>query len=222
MSKAAQLAQKSKLYIAGSSGSAEVLTAITVGYPTILAITGHAGVANGDVITLAGFTGADAATLNGKTPVATHYATGASNDTFAIDIDTTGLTITIDAGNTTATPALWTQIKEVKAIKPGGATATKIDVTDLDSDAKEYRTGLVDNGTLSADIFDKTSDAGQQAVLASFNAQTVCSYKLALTGGSTRTFDAVVTKFPTNPDAAVDSVQTGTIEWQITGAVTRS
>jgi len=97
MSTLAILAQGTTLHIAGSAAAAEVLTAITVGYPTILAITGHAGVANGDVVTLAGFTGADAATLNGLTAVVKNYATGGTNDTFAIDINTVGKTITINA-----------------------------------------------------------------------------------------------------------------------------
>lgn len=221
MSVSAQLAQNSKLYIAGSSGSAEVLTAITVGYPTILAITGHAGVANGDLITLAGFTGDDAATLNGKTAVVKNYAAGASNDTFAIDVNTVGLDITIDTGNTTATPTSWVQIKEIKGIKPSGATASKIDVTDLDSTAKEYRTGLIDNGTFGADINILESDPGQAAALEAFKASTVNAYKI-VTPAKTRTFNASCLKFPTIPDAVVDGVQTGSAEWQISGAVTVS
>lgn len=220
MSIAAQLAQGSKIYIAGSAGSAEPLTAITLGYPTILAITGHSGLANGDVVTFAAFTGADAATLNGVSAVVKNYATGATNDTFAVDINTVGKTITL--GSATATPAAWTQITEVKSIKPAGGQASKIDVADLDSTAKEYRSGLIDNGAISLEIHDKVSDAGQQAVLASFTNQTVCSYKITLTGGSIRTFSATVLKFPTNPDASVDGVQTGSIELQISGAVTRS
>jgi hypothetical protein len=219
MSTSAQLAQGSKLYIAGSSGSAEPLTAITLGYPTILAITGHAGVANGDVVTFANFTGANAAILNGVSAVVKNYATGATNDTFAVDINTVGQTITI--GTATATPAAWTQVKEIKAIKPGGASSSKIDVTDLDSTAKEYRSGLMDNGTLSCDINILESDPGQQAVLAAFTAATVNSYRI-VTPAKTRTFSATCLKFPTVPDAAVDGVQTGSAEWQISGAVTVS
>lgn len=222
MSVAAKLAQGSKLYIAGSAAAAEELTAITVGYPTILAITGHAGVANGDVVTFAGFTGADAATLNSVTGVVKNYATGASNDTFAVDINTVGKTITIDAGNTTATPAEWTQVKEIKSIKPSSAQADEIDVTDLDSTAKEYLTGLLNNGTVSFEFFDKVSDSGQAAVLAAFEAATSNNYKIVLTGASTRTFAASVTKFSTIPDAAVNGVQTGTFDLKVSGTVTRS
>lgn len=219
MSKAAQLAQGSKFYIASSSGTPESLTAITVGFPTIIAITGHAGVANGDVVTFADFAGADASTLNGKSFVVKNYATGATNDTFAIDVNTVGKTITI--GTATATPSTWTAITEIKGIKPSGASASKIDVTDLNSTAKEYRSGLIDNGTFSLDINILESDPGQEAVLEAFKASTVNSYKI-VTPAKTRTFDATCLKFPTIPDANVDGVQTGTAEFQISGAVTVS
>lgn len=220
MSINAQLAQLSKFYIAGSGGAAEALTAVTVGNPTIVAITGHAGVANGDYITFnSGFTGTDAALLNGKSAVVKYYATGATNDTFAVDIDTTGKVITV--GTATATPTAWVQVKEVKSIKPAGAQSSKIDVTDLDSTAKEYRSGLIDNSTLSLDVNILESDPGQAAVLAAFIASTVNTYKLT-TPAKTRTFSATCTKFPTAPELAVDGVQTGSAEWQISGAITVS
>lgn len=220
MSAAAQLAQNSKLYIAGSAGSAEPLTAVTPGNPTIIAITGHTGVAAGDVVTLAGFTGADAALLNGKTAVAHHYTAGAVNDTFAVDIDTTGKTITI--GSATATPTAWVQIKELKKIGKNGAKTSTVDTSDLDSAAKEFRTGLVDNGQISMELNDLVTDPGQQALLAAFTASTTNNFKIALNGGSTRTFAGSVTGFDTTPEVGVDGVQTISAEIKISGAVTRS
>jgi len=221
MSVNAQLAKGAKLYIAGSASAAEVLTAVTVGFPTILAITGHAGVANGDLVTLAGFTGEGAATLNGKTAVVKNYATGATNDTFAIDINTVGLTITIDAGNTTATPAAWTQVKELKGINPSNATVSKLDATDLDSDAMEYLAGLPDQGTLTFDINVLESDPGQAACLAKFLASENADFKIA-TASKTRTFNGTITKWPTIPVLAVNAIQTGQAEIQVNGAVTVS
>lgn len=219
MSISAQLAQNTKLYIAGTGSTPEALTAITVGYPTIIAITGHAGLANGDVVTFADFAGADMAFLNGTTAVVKNYATGATNDTFAIDVNTVGKTITI--GTATATPTAWIQIKEVKSIKPSGASASKIDVTDLDSTAKEYQVGLVDHGSFSADINILESDAGQIAALAAFEGSLDKSYKI-VSPAKTRTFTAVCLKFPTAPDSTVDGVQVGSAEWQISGAITVS
>ena len=221
MSISAQLAQNSKLYIAGSAASALNLVSCAVGYPTILTFlnaTVATALLNGDVVTIAGCTGDDAALLNVVTTV-THKAIGATNTTFVVDIDTTGKTIV--GTSATATPSAWIQIKELKAFKPSGASATKIDVTDLDSTAKEYRSGLVDNGTFSADIHILETDAGQIAALAQFVGSLTKNMKL-VSPAKTRTFNATCLKFPTTPDSAVDSVQTGNAEWQINGSVTVS
>lgn len=221
MSKAAQLAQKSKFYIAGSSGAAKTISAIAAGYPTIITISGH-GLANGDSLTIAGVTGSDAALLNGITgagSVLTCHTTGASNDTFALNIDTTGKTLTASG---TVTPALWVQVKEVKKIGKSGAKTSTVDVTDLDSDAKEFRTGLVDNGAVPLELNEKTDDPGQLAFSAAFTSSNTITCKVALNGGSNRTFDGSVTGFDPVPDVAVDGVQTIAAEVKISGAVTRS
>lgn len=214
MSVNAQLAQNTKLYIAGSSGSAKTITAAAVGFPTILTSAAH-GLTNGDSVAIASITGTigtDATNgLNGKTFTIKNVTT----NTFCIEANTTGLTYTSGG---TATPSTWIQVKEIKAIKPSGASASKIDVTDLDSTAKEYRTGLIDNGSFSGDIHILESDPGQAAVLAAFNASTVNTYKV-VSPSKTRTFNASCLKFPTVPDSAVDGVQTGSAEWQISGSV---
>lgn len=221
MSIAAQLAQNSKLFISGSPASALNLVSCTAGYPTILTFlnaTVATALVNGDYVTIAGVTGTDAALLN-VSAVVTHKAIGATNTTFTVDIDTTGKTIV--GTSATATPSAWIQIKEVKSIKPSGASATKIDVTDLDSQAKEYRSGLVDNGTFSADLMILESDPGQAACLAAFSASATKNFKF-VTPAKTRTFNATLLKFPTAPDATVDGVQTGSLEGQINGVVTVS
>jgi len=224
MSTLAVLSQGTTLHIAGSAAAAEVLTAITVGYPTILAITGHAGVANGDVVTLAGFTGANAATLNSLTFVVKNYATGATNDTFAIDVNTVGLTITIDAGNTTATPTAWIKVGQVTDINGSSSAAPDIEVTDLDSTQKEFLTGLADPGVVTMNAYCVDSDTGLAAMETSFNAATSKNYKITFPSGSTpiRTFAASVRAFPQIGQASKDGVVTGSIELRRSGAVTKS
>ena len=221
MSINAQLAQNSRLYIAGTSSSALNLVSCTVGYPTILTFL-NATVAtvlkNGDYVTIAGVTGTGNAALN-TAAVVSHKSIGATNTTFTVDIDTSALTLT--GTSATATPAAWIQVLEIKGIKPSGASSSKIDVTDLNSTAKEYRTGLIDNGTFDADVFILESDPGQTAVLAAFIASSVNQYKV-VTPTKTRTFSASCLKFPTVPDAAVDGVLTGSASWVISGAVTVS
>jgi hypothetical protein len=210
MSIAAQLAQGSKLWIASTAGGAKTITGAAPGYPTIITSTAH-GLVNGDVVTIAAITGTIAASLNLSNLVIKNVTT----NTFALDINTIGMAYTSGG---TATPNTWTQVKENKGIKPSGASASSIDVTDLDSTAMESRTGLMDNGTFSIDINILESDPGQAAVLAAFAASTVNTYKVT-TPLKTRTFSASCTKFPTIPDASVNGVQTGSAEFKISGAV---
>jgi len=140
-----------------------------------------------------------------------------STTSFVVDIDSRAFTTYTSGG--TATPIAWTQIKEVKGIKPAGASASKIDVTDLDSTAKEYRTGLMDNGTLGIDVNILESDPGQTAALAMFSDSLTKDMKV-VSPAKTRTFNATCLKWPTIPDSAVDGVQTGSAEFQINGLVT--
>jgi len=215
-------AQGTTLHIAGSPAAAEALTAITLGFPTILAITGHAGVANGDVVALAVFAGADAAVLNGQTAVVKNYATGGTNDTFAIDINTVGKTITI--GTATATPSAWIKVGDVSDIKGTSDTAPDIEVTNLDSTTKEYIPGLPDTGNVTMSVFCNDVDTGLAAVEAAFDARTVKAFKVTYPSGSTpvRTFNAFVKAFPKIGDASKDAAVTGSIELKRSGSVTKS
>lgn len=224
MSVSAIPAQGTTLHISGTAATPEVLTAITAGFPTILAITGHAGVANGDVVTLAGFTGADAAVLNGISAVVKNYATGASNDTFAIDVNTVGKTITIDAGNTTATPTAWIKVGNVNTMKPSGSTLAEYDVTDLDSTCTEVGMGIPDMGTLSLEGFELTSDVGQAACAAAHADRVKKSFKVTYPSGTTpvRTFDGFVKKIPDIGDIAKNGPITGTIEIRRTSLTVKS
>lgn len=64
-------------------------TVITVGYPTVITVANTAAV--GDYVAFTGFTGADAALINGKM----HRITAASATQVSIDLNTTGKTITL-------------------------------------------------------------------------------------------------------------------------------
>lgn len=210
MSIAAQLAQNSKLYIGSGTASAVNITAITKAFRA--EVTGTHALAKGDRVTFA--------SVGGMTEINTLVGTVlavTSTTSFVVDIDSRAFTTYTSGG--TATPVTWTQVKEIKGIKPSGSSVTKIDVTDLDSTAKEYLPGLVDNGTFSCDVNILESDAGQAAVLAAFEGSEEKTYKI-VTPAKVRTFTAICLKFPTVPDAVVDGVQTGSAEWQISGAVT--
>jgi hypothetical protein len=210
MSIAAQLAQNSKVYVGSGTGSAVTITAITKAFRA--EVTGTHALSKGDRVTFASVGGMSE--LN--TLVGTVIAT-TSTTSFVVDIDTRTFTTYTSAG--TATPVAWTQVKQIKGIKPSGASASKQDVTDLDSTGKEYLAGLIDNGTVSCDVFILESDPGQTAALAAFVASQPVAMKFT-TPNKTRTFSATILKFPTAPDATVDGVQTGSFEFQINGSVT--
>ena len=203
-------AQGSTLKIATGTGGAKTITAVAVGNPTILTSAAH-GLANGDVVAIAALTGADAAELNGLSFVVLYKTT----NTFAVAKDTTGKTIT--AGSGTATPQTYTAISEVKTFNGLDGAASEIDVTHLTSTAKEFRLGLVDEGSFSFEMNRVASDAGQVAVLTSRNAGTIKSYQLTLPNAETATFDAFAKTFPVT--GGVDGVVAHAIGLRISGAV---
>ncbi|MEN7529338.1 phage tail tube protein [Cupriavidus sp. DL-D2] len=204
-------AQGSKLEISSTAGAAKTITGIALGFPTILTSAAH-GLGNGDVTTLAGITGADAALLNGLTVVVKNKTT----NTFAVDIDTTGKTVTA-AG--TATPLGWTKIENLVSFKGFDGQASELDVTDLDSTAKEFRLGLQDWGTFSFDVNKDFTDPGQVALDTAKRTGTLKTFKLTLPNQKTKTFDAFVKNTPL--EGGVDAVLKATgVSLRITGDVT--
>ncbi|URF02970.1 MULTISPECIES: phage tail tube protein [Cupriavidus] len=203
-------AQGSKLEVSGTTGAAKSITGVAVGFPTIITSAAHA-LTNGDVVTLAGLTGADAATLNGQTVVVKNVTA----NTFAVEVNTVGKTITA-AG--TATPVTWTKIENLISFNGFDGQASELDVTDLDSTAKEFMLGLQDWGSFTFDVNKDFNDAGQQAVDAAKRAGTKRSYKLTLPNGKTKTFDAYCKNSPL--EGGVDQVlKTSGVTLRITGDV---
>lgn len=217
MSVNAQLARGTKIFIQGTGGAAKNITAAAPGFPTILTSSAH-GLKNGDIVAIAAITGTlgtDATNgLNGKSFVVQNVTA----NTFAVQANTVGLAYTSGG---TATPSTWTQVKEVKGINPGGAQVSTVDVTDLDSAAMEYMAGLPDNGTLSIEINILESDPGQAACLAKFLASETANFKID-TATKSRTFNGLITSWPTIPEAVVNGVQVGSAQIQVNGAVTVS
>jgi hypothetical protein len=214
MTNTAISAQGSTLSMSTGTGSPITVTTVIEGNPTILTAAAH-GLSNGDVVTLAGFSGTDAALLNGKTVVVTNVTT----NTFAVNIDTTGKTITT-TGTPTATPQTYTPISNITTFNGLDGQPSDIDVTNLDSAAKEFRPGLVDNGAFSFNVMRDTDDPGQIAVDAARVAGTVKTFKLVLPNAATATFDGYVKKFPLS--GGVDKVLETAVDVRVTGAVTWS
>lgn len=210
MSNTAISAQGSVLNISGTNGAAKNITGVAPGNPTILTSAAH-GLGNGDIVTLAGLTGADAALLNGLTVVVKNVTA----NTFAVDVDTTGKTITASG---TATPVQWTQINNLLNFKGFDGQANEIDTTNMSSVAKEFMLGIQDFGHFTFDVNKDFSDPGQVACDAAKRAGTQKSFKLVLPNGKTATFSGYVKNSPL--DGSVDQVLKVTgVSIRITGDV---
>ena len=205
-------AQGTIVQIASGTGSGKTITVIVVGYPTIITATSH-GFANGDYVTIAGVTGADAALANlvwSISNVTTH--------TFSIPLNSIGKTLTATG---TGTGATYTAIGNVKSISDmESGSASEIDVTNLASSAKEFRLGLVDNGSISLALHHSNADAGQVVLQARRLDGVAVNMKVILPSGTTPTasFSALVKKF--SKSAAVDGVVGASCDIRINGAVT--
>lgn len=210
MTSTAISAQGSVLSIGTGSGAAKTISGISLGNPTIITATAH-GFVNGDVVTLAGLTGADAATLNGQTVSVRNVTT----NTFAVYIDTTGKTITA-AG--TATSVTFTNVANVRSFSGFDGAASEIDVTNLDSLAKEFRLGLVDPGQFTFEIDYNSSNAGHVALRSKQVSGLLSNFKLTLPDSTVITFNAYVKKFSLG--GGVDAVAKTQVDLRISGAVT--
>ena len=126
--------------------------------PAVVTSTAH-GLTDGTVVTIAAVTGMTE--INGK--VAVTRSTGA-NTFELVGVDSTSFTTYTSGGTATLPP------RRSASGKPGpglDGQAGDIDVTDLDSLAKEYRAGLIDYGSFSGTCQFSLTDAGQMALRSS-------------------------------------------------------
>lgn len=211
MTSTAISAQGSILAIGTGTGAAKTITAIALGNPTILTAAAH-GFANGDVEGLAALTGADAALLNGLNLSVNSKTT----NTFAVNVDTTGKTITPGAG--TATPVTFTNIANIKDFSGFDGAASEIDVTNLSSTAKEFMLGLTDPGQFSFNIDYDGTNAGHIALRAKQQSGVLSSFRLTLPNLSVITFSGYVKKF--SLAGGIDATAKTAVDIRISGTVT--
>jgi hypothetical protein len=203
-------AQGSKLEIATGSGGAKTITAIAPGNPTIVTSAAH-GFTNGTVVALAAITGTIGTPLNGTNRVASNVTA----NTYAIDdLDSTGLTYTSGG---TATPQAYTKINGLLSFDGFDGSADELDTTDLDSTAKEFVSGIKDEGKFGFEMKTLKTDAGQTALRAVRASGAVTGFRLTLPDTSVATFTALVKTIPTA--GGVNAVLKGKVDTKISGPV---
>ena len=130
MTSTAISAQGTKGYIAGVDGSALIITAITKATQAV--VTAANTLSAGDVVVFGTVTGMPE--IEGLIGIV--QATGLSSSTFTTNIDSSGFA---SAGTTgAATPKTMTKIGNVKDWNGFDGQKSEIDVSNLDSTAKEF------------------------------------------------------------------------------------
>ena len=113
--------------------------------------------------------------------------------------------------------AVWTKIKNVISFTGFDGSASEIDVTDLESTAKEFRLGLQDHGKFAFEMHIDRTDAGQLALEAARKSGKVVQLKLTLPNAEAATFSALVKSTPIS--GGIDAVLKGSVETRVTGDI---
>ncbi|WP_291295814.1 hypothetical protein [Elioraea sp.] len=115
----------------------------------------------------------------------------------------------------------WVQIQKAGTISGlGGGQAAVQDVTSLDSAAKEFRSGLRDEGEVSvALVIRQLADPGQIEAMRARNAQRVARFRITSLLDPTLDvqFDALVLAVSLNFE--VDNPRTGELTLRVTGPI---
>ena len=114
-----------------------------------------------------------------------------------------------------------TTIENLYSFSGFDGEANEIDITNLESLAKEYLIGLTDFGSFSGEYHpDWTGTAtGQDALRAAEGSPTPSAFTLTTLGGANATFNALV-KNASSASGGVDAAMTGSFSLKITGDVT--
>lgn len=124
----------------------------------------------------------------------------------------------LEIGDVGDSPTQLTEIKEIKSFAAFEGSAAEIDVTHLQSDAKEYIMGLQDFGGFNVDVNHLSGDVGQDEARAAKVAGTKKTFLATWADGETASFDGFVLGNPRN--GGVDAVVDGSFSIKITGLVT--
>lgn len=119
-------------------------------------------------------------------------------------------------------PEVFTLVGQITSIDGPSGSAAVIDVTTLDSVAREKRMGLPDEGQITLEGIYDPAQAQQEGLRTDRAARTLRNFELVLTdlANTTFAFSAFVLEFSLGE--AVDAVVTLSVTLEITGAVTKS
>lgn len=117
-------------------------------------------------------------------------------------------------------PLVYTEVKEIAKFNGFDGKAAEIDVTNLQSTAKEFIMGLQDFGTMTLDCNHVPTDPGQVIMRTAKSDRVKRQFKLTFSDMSTAAFLGFVLSNPIS--GAVDAKVDGSFAIRITGDVTFS
>jgi len=206
-------AQTTKLEMSNTAGAAVETMDVTIGNPTILTKNTH-GLINGIVGVLSAFAGTDADDMNGET-VVVKYAT---TNTFAVAIDTTGLTLTENLG--TITPQTYIEIGNILDWDLPGDTHNMIDGTTLASTRGEETPGIPRGSATTFNLNWTSDDPGLVAAEAARVLKTLKTWRITYSDESLHVFTGYIVGI--NDAGGVDDKVGGSITIHRVGALATS
>lgn len=123
-----------------------------------------------------------------------------------------------EASTDGGSPASYTEVKEIKNFSGPTGQASEIDVTHLQSAAKEYFMGLQDWGNFSIDCNFVQTDPGQVLLRAAKASRNKIYFKATNSNGQVWSFAGFVLSL--NISGGVDSTMDASYEIRISGDVT--
>jgi hypothetical protein len=123
----------------------------------------------------------------------------------------------------TASPVTYTDTANVVSISGLGGQKGDIDITNFDSTAKEFLTGLEDPGQVQVEINYAPADATQDTMWSLKNSGALRTWRITMPGASPApyfSFAATVQQFQVN--FQTDDVVRATVTLRVSGAITKS
>jgi hypothetical protein len=208
----AMKSQTANLSVSTASAATKTITGITSASPCVVSSTAH-GYLQGQIITISGVVGMPQINPTGSFGVYV-VDTPAANTFNLKGIDATSYGAYASGG--LASLQTMASVGAVTNLTGFDGTASEIDVTNLQSTAKEFLIGLQDFGNVTLAIFLAT-DTGQTRLRAIKTAALVTAFTIGLSDGSVSAFAALCKQFSFDaggPDSAVK----GNVTLRVTGA----
>ena len=199
--------QGSKLYIAGTPGTALSITAISKAVNAVVTATNTLAV--GDEVLFGVVAGMPE--INGLIGI----VTVASGTSFTTNIDSSGFATVGTTG--AGTPQTFVKLANVHDYSGFDGSATELDRTNMDSTAMENFPGLQDFGQFAVNIDIDDNDVGAIATRKAKTNSSIVIWKLLLPNGKIRTWQGWVKKF--SETGGVNAIIKSSIDIRITGPV---